>query len=223
MSATTAELNDARALVGEALAWRLMGLLLERPRNGWKEQLLALARETRDPQLREAAQHAEKADEPAYLRVLGPGGTVSPREVGHRPYHDPGQILADIRAFYEAFGFRPRAEDPIDHVAVEAGFVGYLYLKLAYATENSLSEQSETTRRGIDAFARAHLGGFAAPFASRIAASPVVHLARTARAVSDRLAQRGLLSKEPSRPGHRIAREKPARACRGCEFLEDET
>lgn len=55
--------------------------------------------------------------------MLGPGGLASPREVAYRGMGDPGQILSDILAFHEAFAFRPEAEEPPDHVAVEAGFL----------------------------------------------------------------------------------------------------
>ena len=47
-----------------------------------------------------AAAHASE-----YLDVLGPGGSVSPREVAYRGRQDQAQIIADVSAFYGAFPF----------------------------------------------------------------------------------------------------------------------
>ena len=50
----TATLNlgqDSGRAMADALNWRLIGLLLERPRSGWIEEAEALAAETRDRQL----------------------------------------------------------------------------------------------------------------------------------------------------------------------------
>jgi hypothetical protein len=62
---------------------------------------------------------------------------------------DPGQVLADLAAFYRAFAYAPETEEPTDHVAVEAGFVGYLWLKEAYALA-----QVDTAAAGLTASAR---------------------------------------------------------------------
>ena len=131
--------------MADALDWRLISLLLERPRSGWLEEAEALAAETRDTQLSNAVQAARSATEGTYLSLFAEGGFVSPRETTWRHREDPGQILADIAAFYQAFAFRPRAEDPLDHVAVEAGFIGYLCLKEARAIAHGDAESADTT------------------------------------------------------------------------------
>ena len=105
-------------LLLEAARWRLLGLLFERPRDGWRAEVRGLAAEVDDPRLQTATNEIADFGEGAYLAVLGPGGSVSPREVGYRPMGDPGKILSGLRTVYEAFGYRPRAEDPPDHVAV---------------------------------------------------------------------------------------------------------
>ena len=49
------------------------------------------------------------ATEGDYLRLLGPGGLVSPREVTYQPFADPGQLLAElVRAAVAEQGERPR-------------------------------------------------------------------------------------------------------------------
>jgi hypothetical protein len=47
--------------IAEAATWRLLGLLLERPRAGWHAEVAALAREIADPALNGAAQSAQAA------------------------------------------------------------------------------------------------------------------------------------------------------------------
>ena len=160
----------ALATVAAAAEWRLIGLLLERPRPGWREEIEALAGESGDDALRRAAASAGAANEGTYLHLVGPGGLVSPREVSYRPMEDPGWVLADLRRFYDAFAFHPRAEDPIDHIAVETSFVGYLFLKEAFARAGGDDVAAETTAAARRDFLEAHLGSIAHPFAERLEA-----------------------------------------------------
>jgi nitrate reductase assembly molybdenum cofactor insertion protein NarJ len=184
--ATTLNPNQAsrRAMAG-ALDWRLIGLLLERPRSGWIEEAEALAAETRHTDLRDAVQAARGATEGTYLSLFAEGGFVSPRETTWRHREDPGQILADIAGFYEAFAFRPRAEDPLDHIAVEAGFIGYLCLKEAQALARDDEESAEITASARRSFIDDHLGQFAEKWAERISATGVPHLCAAAQALVD--------------------------------------
>ncbi|MBI1998533.1 MAG: molecular chaperone TorD family protein, partial [Deltaproteobacteria bacterium] len=122
---------DARELLASAASWRLASLLLERPRPKWKSEITGLAAEVSEPQLARCAADAAQATEECYHRFFGPAGAVSPREVSYCGFEDPGRLLAQLSAFYHAFSFNPRREESIDHVSVEAGFVGYLFLKEA--------------------------------------------------------------------------------------------
>ena len=162
--------RDAAHGIAEAARWRLLGLLLERPRAGWRDEIDALAREVGAPELRAAAEAARAATEGAYLRLLGPGGAVSPREVAYRGLQDPGWGMSDVMRFYEAFAYRPRAEDPPDHVAVEVGFVGYLHLKEGLARASGDDRAAETTRAAREEFLARHLAPVAGAFARRLAA-----------------------------------------------------
>jgi hypothetical protein len=171
--------------MADALDWRLIGLLLERPRSGWIEEAEALAAETRDTQLMDAVQAARGATEGTYLSLFAEGGFVSPRETTWRHREDPGQILADIAGFYQAFAFRPRAEDPLDHVAVEAGFIGYLCLKEARALAHGDEESAETTASARRRFIGDHLGQFAEKWADRVSATGVPHLSAAAQAIAE--------------------------------------
>lgn len=159
------------ALLRASASWRLLGLLLERPRPGWVEDVAALASLVDADDLREAASHAPSADEGAYLRWLGPGGAVSPREVAYRGWEDPGRVLSDLGTFYDAFAFKPRTEDPPDHVAVLSGFVGYLWLKEGYATQCGRDEEAHLTAEARGKFAGEHLRPIAGPLLRRLSGS----------------------------------------------------
>jgi len=172
--------------IGEALDWRLIGLLLERPRHGWIEEAEALAAETRNEQLKDAVLEARGAREGTYLSLFGEGGFVSPRETTWRHREDPGWILADIAGFYEAFAFRPRAEDPLDHVAVEAGFIGYLHLKEARALAQGDQENAAITVSARNRFVDTHIRHFAEQWAERVSATGVTHLIAAAQAFAGR-------------------------------------
>jgi nitrate reductase assembly molybdenum cofactor insertion protein NarJ len=185
----TAAITDPvlQQLLGKATAWRLLGLLFERPRQGWSQEVEALSRSVSDPEIRAAADAArEQASEGLYLAFLGPGGPVSPREVTYRGMEDPGRIVADISAFYEAFAFRPETEEAPDHLAVEAGFVGYLLLKEAYARARGNEEEAEVAATAATRFREAHLATLAWPVAGRLATTDVRYLALAAAALARR-------------------------------------
>lgn len=75
---------------------------------------------------------------------------------------DPGRILADVLAFHAAFAFNPETEEPPDHVAVEAAFLGYLRLKEAYAACRKEGEgEAEVTAEAARRFCESHLAGLA--------------------------------------------------------------
>ena len=176
-----------RHLLGEATAWRLLGLLFERPGEGWWQEVEALSSSVADPEIRAAAGAArEEAGEGLYLAVLGPGGPVSPREVTYRGMEDPGRILADISAFYEAFAFRPETEEAPDHLAVEAGFMGYLCLKEAYALARGNKDEAEVAATAAARFREAHLTTLAWPVADRLATAEARYLALAAAALARR-------------------------------------
>jgi len=177
--------------LGEATAWRLLGLLFERPREGWRQEVESLRPAVCDADIAAAVEAArEEATEGLYLAVLGPGGVASPREVAYRGMGDPGQILSDILAFHEAFAFRPQAEEPPDHVAVEAGFLGYLCLKQAFARMRGHEDEAEIAAQAAARFCEEHLSSLAWPLADRLEKTEVQYLALAARALARRTGPR---------------------------------
>lgn len=180
---------DVRPLLADAACWRMLSLLLECPRAGWRQKVASLLPEVGGPRLALAARAAlGDVSEGAYHRALGPGGAVSPREVAHAPLALPGILLGDVAAYYDAFLFRPASEEPPDHVSVEAGFLGYLRVKEAYALASGDGDNAATVRRAADAFAAGHLAQQAEPIARGLAAAGAPdYLVRSAEALAARL------------------------------------
>jgi TorA maturation chaperone TorD len=210
--------QEARSLTADAAMLRLVGLLFERPRHGWADEVRSLAAQQPDQELAEAARRAPGATEGDYHRIFGPGGSVSPREVAYQGFADPGRILADLTALYGAFAFRPRAEDPIDHIAVETGFAGYLAMKEAYAVTRGDRVGTERTRQARTLFLKNHLRPFAAGLAQRLSAAGAPAHLQTAQCVLFRWAGCDL-------PGSGIAAsappvEEPVMTCGACGDAE---
>lgn len=180
--------------IAEAVEWRLLGLLFERPRAAWHEEIAGLKREVRDREIRAAASAAKDATEGDYMALLGPGGSVSPREVTYRSFEDPGRILADLSGFYAAFGFHPCAEDPMDHVAVEVSFVSYLLLKEEFARERGDHAAVEVSTAARKRFLEVHLAPVVGPLAERLGSCSSSYLVHAARLLAARVPN------EPPRP-----------------------
>lgn len=165
--------------VEEAANWRLVALLLQRPHAGWWRETEALSAEVDHPGLKEVVAGSRDAAEGGYLRVFGPGGTVSPREIAYRQKDDPGKVMADIAGIYRAFSFQPMDEDPVDHICVEANFAGYLCLKEAYALAEGKLEAAEIVSGGLDKFLLDHVQPFARELSGRLDDAESGYLARS--------------------------------------------
>ena len=182
---------SARRLIEEAVEWRLIGLLLERPTEQWREGLPYVAHEAGDEELRAAAQVAvHDASEGEYLRAFGPGGRVSPREIAHTQTRDPGHVLAQLGAMYEAFAYRPHTEETPDHVSVETGFVAYLRLKQAFAVACDNDEHARTAADAAAAFVERHLSTFVEPLTQRVSDDEGHYMASALRALLRRTGPR---------------------------------
>ena len=187
----TLALTDATtALLKEAAEWRLLGALFDRPTRTWRDVVRGLAAECDDRQLTALATSSLEATEGAYLRALGPGGLASPREIAYSATRDPGHVLAQLTAFYEAFAYRPPTDEPPDHVAVETGFVAYLRLKEAFALATGDDDHAQVTSAAASAFVESHLSTFAQPLAARLEGRCDDYLARAAAALLARTGPR---------------------------------
>lgn len=157
-----------RELLRQAAAWRLASLLLERPRPGWRDEIEELSGEVSDQELSDCGKDLKGETEGAYHRLFGPGGMVSPREVSYCGFEDPGHLMAELASFYDGFSFRSQSEESIDHISVEAGFVGYLLLKEAYARVQGNREGARIANHARKRFLKEHVARCAAGMHERM-------------------------------------------------------
>jgi nitrate reductase assembly molybdenum cofactor insertion protein NarJ len=190
-----------RGLLREAAQWHLTGLLFECPTGGWHEHVAALEAEVADADLKAAAEAAqEEATEGLYHSTFGPGGPASPREVSYRDLVQPGYLMAELSSYYEAFSYRAATQEAPDHVSVEAGFVGYLRLKQAYALACSDTEHAAITAESAERFLAEHLSHLAEPLAQALADSGVRYLALAGAALRRRVGPRQNQAAGPGLP-----------------------
>ena len=206
--------KNYQALIAEAAEWRFISLLLERPRGAWHTDVARLGGEMPHAELRLLIAEARTATQGDYLRLLGPGGLVSPREVTYQPFADPGQLLAELATCYDAFAFRPNVEEPIDHIAAEVAFVGYLLLKEAFADARGAAAAAQVTAGARHAFIDTHLAPFASSFTQRLEATGSSYLLTTGRFLSASVPAR-------QEPEHRRPAEEAFDVCGACGLQND--
>ncbi|HXG52720.1 MAG TPA: molecular chaperone TorD family protein [candidate division Zixibacteria bacterium] len=181
----------AQTLAARAAAWRLAAVLLERPRPERTAEIDRLSSEVHDAALVLCARRAGSWSEASYHRLFGPGGTASPREASYCGFEDPGHLLAALESCYRAFSFTPRREEAADHIAVQANFVSYLFLKEAYALRRGDAEAAATTAAARNRFLAEHVGRSARGMRKRMGQAPrhlldvVTWIARQAQPAAD--------------------------------------
>jgi nitrate reductase assembly molybdenum cofactor insertion protein NarJ len=185
---TPESMNEQVALLREAAEWAMIGLLFECPIGDWRQRVSALAADVADPSLREAAEWAQReSDQGIYHTTFGPGGPAAIREVSYRDTVHPGPVLAELRGVYEAFAYAPVLQEPPDHVAVQAGFIGYLRLKEAYAGHCGLARQAAACAAVADRIMADHLALMAQPLAASLKMSGIRYAAAAAAALLQRV------------------------------------
>lgn len=113
--------------------------------------------------------------EDAFLAVFGHTVPVDcpPYEAEYNQSHlfQKSQTLADIAAYYAAFGVSPNAafKDRQDHLSMETAFMDLLAFKEAYALSQGHGEDAVAACvKGQEGFLKAHLSAWARPFAQRV-------------------------------------------------------
>lgn len=177
---------DTTRLLRDAAAWRLIGLLFERPTQGWDVRVAALAADVDDAALRDAAAAApaERSDG-LHHSLFGPGGPVPPREVTYAGGVQFGYLMAELAAHYQAFAYERLPDEPDDHVSVEAGFVAYLLLKEAYARASGDEASADLAEDARGRFIAEHLALMGEPLARALDGGPT-YLALAASALLER-------------------------------------
>ena len=84
---------------------------------------------------------------------------------------DKGAILADLRGFYEAFGFAPRRDtgEKPDHILFELEFLAMALVMLAGASRAGDQEKRSVTIDAMRKFSESHLGDWIESFAQQLA------------------------------------------------------
>lgn len=106
-----------------------------------------------------------------YSRHLGGTGSCPDDELSFRTATPAGAILADVAGFYRAFGY-PYVEggdEKPDHVAVELGFVSFLFAKEAHALAARNAAAADLIRKARLGFLTDHLGRWVGTLASALA------------------------------------------------------
>ncbi len=171
-------------LLAEAAEWRLLGLLFEYPYESWRRQISALVPDLKDESLRGLAAAALDVATPGlHIALFGPGGTVSVREVTYQGGVQFGYLMAELSAYYDAFGYSPAAEESPDHIAVEAGFISWLKLKQAHALAAGDDEHAAITADAAASFLKDHLAILAEPAARTLESFAPDYLIQAARTI----------------------------------------
>ncbi len=181
-------MKDADKLLNEAAEWRLLSLLFDCPKGDWFQQVSLLGEQVSDKRLSKAARAAQtEATEGFFHSVFGPGGPAPGREVSYRGWVEPGQMLSELSAYYDAFGFKTSTNEVPDHVAVESGFIGYLRLKELYARECGDDENAEIAADAASSFIEDHLSKYAEKLNSLLSQSGVEYLEAAGEALFERV------------------------------------
>ena len=198
MSAHLFVAPQLRERLHDAATWRLLGRLFECPDATWQAEIDALARELANEDLLAAVSAAAGvATEGQYHSTFGVGGPAPPREASYHETVELGSLMSELAVFYEVFGYRPQLAEPLDHVAVEAGFVAYLKFKQAYAEARGDHVQAGAAARAASRFITDHLAMLAAPLAEVLATSHLDYLARASQALAARAGPRPATTRLP--------------------------
>jgi len=183
--------ETTRSLIEEAAEWRMIELLFRCPSGEWKEQLADLSTQIRDEDLLSAVHHAvHDASEGVFHSIFGPGGPAPAREASYQNTVQLGQVLSEIRAFYKAFAFNPDSEEALDHISVEASFIGFLCLKEAFAISAGSAEDAEIARTAKSDFIKQHMACVAEPLSKALDESGEAYLECAGRALLRRVGSR---------------------------------
>lgn len=161
--------SHVRTLLSEAAEWRMLGLMFEYPTQEWRANVAAVMDALAAPELRAIGEAAvSQATDGLHFALFGPAGTVPVREVTYQGGVQLGYLMAELTAYYDAFGYSPRVEEAFDHLAIELGFVSYLKMKQAGAIMAGETERAALTGEAALEFVKSHLAVQAEPVLHRL-------------------------------------------------------
>jgi nitrate reductase assembly molybdenum cofactor insertion protein NarJ len=156
-------------ILSQSAEWRLLGLLFEYPEAAWKTRLSALLPALTPAELRAMGEAAlRQSTEGLHIALFGPAGSVPVREAAYQGGVQLGYLMAELSAYYSAFGYETQTGEAPDHLSVELGFLSYLHLKRAHALAQNQTEQAALVEEAAGNFTRNHLAVLAQPVLNRL-------------------------------------------------------
>ena len=198
-------MRSTNELVEQAGDWSLMRLLLERPSDTWRHQLLAESKDTVDPELTSAVQMAQAEGNDYFHQVLfGPDGLLTSRESDYRFERDRGAVLADLEGMRERFGFSWNGSEPADHVLALVGLMAHIVSLQAGAVRDDQIGEAIYLEGIAEWLRRGHLTWFTEQIASALNSTQVCYLSHIAHALEQRVLPTGESGEPTRRPSESI-------------------
>jgi hypothetical protein len=199
-------MRSADELAEQAGDWTLMRLLLEKPSDAWRQQLLAESKDTVDPELTSAVQMAQAEGNDFFHTVLfGSDGLLTSRESDYRFEHDRGAVLADLEGMRTRFGFSWEGSEPVDHILALVGLMAHIVTLQTEAVRNGNVGEALYLEGIAEWLRRGHLAWFAEQIAGALNATQVCYLSHVAHALEQRILPVG----EPGEPAPRPSDSSP--------------
>ena len=189
--------------------WRLIALLLEPPRPGWRRKLRDASKNTVDPELLTAARLAQReGQEHFHASLLGSDGLLLCRESAHRPRRDWQPLMADLHGMAKAYGFDGCGSDPADHIVTLAPFMAHLMTVQADAMARGDTGEAIYLAGAAEWLRGAHLAWFAEDLARALTATEVNYLSHVGHALEARVLPPGQPDEARGRPSDDAVAEK---------------
>ncbi len=153
MSAAATASPEVVLHLEKAATWRLLAQVLSYPDEGWPRRMELLASCVRDSRLATLGLTAAREGSPElWMRLFGPSGPVRARAVAWEGGLQPGYLLAELEAYYSAFGYRVPAGAAPDALPALLDFAAWMEMKLAYACVHQDREAAEVTAQALETF-----------------------------------------------------------------------
>ena len=198
-------MRSADELAEQAGDWTLMRLLLARPSDSWRKELLTESAETVDPELTSAVQMAQAEGNDYFHQVLfGADGLLTSRESDYRFERDRGAVIADLEGMRERFGFSWQGSEPADHILALVGLMAHIVTLEAEAVRDDRIGEALYLEGIAEWLRRGHLSWFTEQIAGALSATRVCYLSHVAHALEQRVLPAGERGKPARRPSESI-------------------
>lgn len=164
---------DIADTLTQASAWMFASIALQPPTAASAATLQRLIPSLPDsirPTAEQIAAFPLDGWEPEYFSILGPAGCPACESSYERAAMvSRGPLLAAVSGCYSAFAYAPDVREVADHASIEAGFLAYLLMKIAFADHQGKAEAARITREAYEGFLRDHIAVWMGDFADALA------------------------------------------------------